>query len=194
MTLERDAQKRDAFWKQIEALDPDDLVFLDEMGVSLALCLLYGWGEKGEDLIEEVASKRGKNLSVIGAFDSLGMICSQSQLGAMNRKDFERFLVKDLLCQLTPGSVIIMDNASIHKGGDIEKLIAKAGCTLLYLPPYSPDFNPIELAWAFIKKLIRREGPRDDPSRQSALDRALASIPDTLAPACFRHCKYGQSI
>ena len=63
------------------------------MGVSLALCLLYGWGEKGEDLIEAVASKRGKNLSVIGAFDSLGMICSQSQLGAMNRKDFERFLV-----------------------------------------------------------------------------------------------------
>jgi hypothetical protein len=73
--LERDAQKRAEFWKQIEALAPDELVFLDEMGVSLALCLLYGWGEKGEDLIEEVASKRGKNLSVIGAFDSLGMIC-----------------------------------------------------------------------------------------------------------------------
>ncbi|WP_395088997.1 IS630 family transposase [Armatimonas sp.] len=192
MALERDAQKRAEFWKQIEALDPNDLVFLDEMGVSLALCLLYGWGEKGEDLIEQVASKRGKNLSVIGAFDSLGMICTQSQLGAINRDSFERFLI-ELLQQLTAGSVIIMDNASIHKGGRIEELITKAGCTVLYLPPYSPDFNPIELAWAFVKKLIRREGPRDDASRQSALTKALALIPDTLGAACFRHCKYLQS-
>jgi transposase len=189
--LERDAQKRAEFWKQIEALNPDDLVFLDEMGVSLALCLLYGWGKKGEDLIQQVASKRGKNLSVIGAFDSLGMICTQSQLGAINRDSFERFLI-ELLQQLTAGSVIIMDNASIHKGGRIEELITNAGCTVLYLPPYSPDFNPIELAWAFVKKLIRREGPRDDASRQSALAKALASIPDTLGAACFRHCKYLQ--
>jgi transposase len=159
------------------------------MGVSLALCLLYGWGEKGEDLIEQVASKRGKNLSVIGAFDSLGMICTQSQLGAINRDSFERFLI-ELLQQLTPGSVIIMDNASIHKGGRIEELITTAGCTVLYLPPYSPDFNPIELAWAFVKKLIRREGPRDDASRQSALERALAAIPATLGAACFGHCNY----
>lgn len=190
--MERDAQKRAEFWKQIEALDPNELVFLDEMGVSLALCLLYGWGEKGEDLIEQVASKRGKNLSVIGAFDSLGMICTLSQLGAINRDSFERFLI-ELLQQLTAGSVIIMDNASIHKGGRIEELITKAGCTVLYLPPYSPDFNPIELAWAFVKKLIRREGPRDDASRQSALTKALALIPDTLGAACFRHCKYLQS-
>lgn len=164
------------------------------MGVSLALCLLYGWGDKGEDLIEKVASKRGKNLSVIGAFDSLGMICTQTQLGAMKRADFEHFLREELLCQLTAGSVVIMDNASIHKGGNVEELITQAGCRLLYLPPYSPDFNPIELAWAFVKKRIRREGPRDDESRQSALFKALASIPETLGTACFRHCKYIQPI
>lgn len=194
IALERDSVKREEFWRQIEALNPHDLVFLDEMGVSLALCLLYGWGKKGEDLIQQVASKRGKNLSVIGAFDSLGMIVTRSQLGAMNRRDFETFLAKDLLTQLTPGSVLVLDNASIHKGGNIAKLVEKAGCTLLYLPPYSPDFNPIELAWAYVKKIIRRIGPRENDARERALTDALAAIPDTLARACFKHCGYLQPI
>jgi transposase len=180
--------------KQIEALNPDDLVFLDEMGVSLALCLLYGWGKKGEDLIQEVASKRGKNLSVVGAFDRIGMICTKSQQGAMTRADFERFLARDLLPLLTVGSVLVLDNASIHKGGKIAQLIEKAGCRLLYLPPYSPDFNPIELAWAFLKRIIRRLGPRDDAAREQALEQAVAAVPDTLANACFRHCGYHQTI
>lgn len=162
------------------------------MGVSLALCLMYGWGEKGKDLIAQVAAKRGKNLSVIGAFDSLGMICTQSQLGAMKRSDFECFLSKELLTQLTPGSVLVLDNASIHKGGKIAELVEAAGCTLLYLPPYSPDFNPIELAWGFVKRLIRRAGPREDAGREQALADALSAIPDTLARSCFRHCGYYQ--
>jgi len=194
IAAERDPAKRDEFLKQIEAIDPDELVFLDEMGVSLRLSLLYGWGKKGKDLIEKVSAKRGKNLSVIGAFDSLGMICTSHQLGAMKRVDFERFLCLKLLPCLTPGSVLVLDNATIHQGGKIATLVKKAGCRLLYLPPYSPDFNPIELAWAFLKKIIRRLAPRDDDSRETALASALASIPDSLPSACFRHCGYHQSI
>jgi transposase len=72
--------------------------------------------------------------------------------------------------------------------------VAKAGCRLLYLPPYSPDFNPIELVWAFVKGLIRKRGPRDDASREEALALALAAILDSLTPADFRHCKYCQII
>jgi transposase len=158
---------------------------------------LYGWGKKGEPLIEAVpARRRGKNLSVLGAFDIEGMVATTSKLGAMTRADFERFLQEDLLPCLLPGSVLVLDNASIHKGGQIEclvsKLVSKAGCRVLYLPAYSPDLNPIELAWAFVKGLVRKCGPRDEAGRQQVVEAALAAIPETLAPACFRHCNYRQ--
>ena len=163
------------------------------MGVSLALSLLYGWGKKGNVLIEAVTAKRGKNLSVLGAFDRTGMIATTAKLGAMIRPDFERFLREDLLPKLPQGSTLVFDNATIHKGGNIKALITKAGCRLLYLPPYSPDFNPIELAWALLKRRIRKWGPRDD-AREKAVADALAAVPDGFPKACFQHCNYKQPI
>ena len=167
-------------------------MFLDESGFSLALSVLYGWGKKGEPLIETVPARRGKNLSVLGAFDIEGMVATTSKPGAMTRADFERFLQEDLLPRLLPGSVLVLDNASIHKGGRIEGLVSKAGCLVLYLPPYSPDLNPIELVWGFVKRLVRKCGPREEVPRQEAVAAAIAAIPESLAPACFRHCQYLQ--
>ena len=167
-------------------------MFLDESGFSLALSVLYGWGKKGEPLVEAVPARRGKNLSVLGAFDIEGVVATTSKLGAMTRADFEQFLHTGLLPRLLPGSVLVLDNASIHKGGQIESLVSKAGCRVLYLPPYSPDLNPIELAWSFVKRLVRKCGPCEEAVRQQVVAAALAAIPATLAPACFRHCKYLQ--
>ena len=165
-------------------------MFLDEMGVSLALCPRSGWGKQGEALVQSVPGRRGTNLSVIGALDGLGVIVTAQQLGAMKRVDFERFLSQDLLPRLTEGSVLVLDNATIHKGGQIAELVEQAGCRLLYLPPYSPDFNPIELIWAYVKRLLRTAGPRDDLARETALAEALAAVPDHLSAAGFRHCDY----
>jgi len=170
----------------------DLLVFLDESGFSLALSVLYGWGKKGKPLVEAVPARRGKNLSVLGAFDIEGMVATTSKQGAMTRADVEQFLRRDLLPRLLPGCVLVLDNASIHKGGRIERLVKRAGCRVLYLPPYSPDLNPIELAWSFVKHWVRRCGPREDATRQQAVEDAIAAIPESLAPACFRHCQYLQ--
>ena len=167
------------------------------------MSVLYGGGKKGEPLIEAVPVRRGTNLSVLGALDIEGVVSTTNKLGAMTRADFEQFLRVELLPCLLPGSVLVLDNASIHKGGQIEGLVSKAGCRVLYLPPCRPaalltgpvifdDLNPIELAWAFVKRLVRKGGPREEVVRQQAVEAALAAIPEALAPACFRHCGYLQ--
>ena len=112
----------------------------------------------------------------------------------MTRADFERFLHTDLLPRLLPGSVLVLDNASIHKGGQIESLVSKAGCRVLYLPPYSPDFSPIELAWSWIKSFVRRAGPRDNAARLATVHEAVQALPERHAPAWFRKCGYGQPL
>ena len=89
-------------------------MFLDESGFSLALSVLYGWGKKGEPLVEAVPARRGKNLSVLGAFDIEGMVATTSKPGAMTRADFERFLQEDLLPLLLPGSVLVRVQARLR--------------------------------------------------------------------------------
>ena len=115
------------------------------------MALLYGWGKRGEPLVASVPARRGKNLSVLGAIALEGVVAHTSKEAAMTRADVERFFEVDLLPQLLPGSVLVLDNASIHKGGNIERLATGAGCRVLYLPPYSPELNPIELIWSFVK-------------------------------------------
>ena len=121
------------------------------------------------------------------------MIPSTGKLGAMKRVDFEAFLRRDLLPRLLPGSVLVLDKARLHHGGQIEKLVEKAKCRLLYLPPDSPDLSPIELAWSWIKNRVRQRAARDEASRQAAIDQAIAALPAAHAPAWFRHCGCLQS-
>lgn len=166
------------------------MVFLDESGFSLALYRLYGWGPRGERLVESVPFCRGQNLSVLGAFDGEGMLCTTSKLGAMQRLDMEKFLEQELLPRLLPGSVLVLDNARIHHGGRIAEIVAAAGCALVYLPPYSPDFSPIELAWGWIKAFVRRLCPRDSDARQQAIQSAIAALPPEFAVGWFGHCGY----
>jgi hypothetical protein len=117
-------------------------VFQDESGFSLAFCLAYGWSARGERLAEVVPFQRGANLSVLGALDWEGMVCTCSKEGAMKRVDVEAFLKSDLLPRLLPGAVPVLDNARIHHGGRIEEIVTAAGCSILYLPPYSPGILP----------------------------------------------------
>ncbi len=185
---ERDQKKRQAFQKEIETIDPKDLVFIDESGFSLSLYQHYGWAPETERLIEAVPFNRGKNLSVVGALGIEGMLSFRHKPGAMKRADIEAFLTQDVLPGLLPGSVIVLDNAKIHKGGKIQQIVEKAGCWLLYLPPYSPDFSPIEPAWGWIKNRVRQRCPIDEQSRVAAVEESVQAVPPQFAPNWFRNC------
>lgn len=113
---------------------------------------------------------------MIGAFNLSGMVAMTSVLGAVRREGFESFLRHHVLPAVTPGTVLVLDNARIHHGGDIESIVSSFGCSLLYLPPYSPDLSPIELAWSYMKHRIRGIGPRDDATREAAIEDMLGRV------------------
>jgi len=199
VAVERCEEKRAAFRGQIAGVPLEKLVFLDECGFGLNLHRLYGWTIGGGRCVEVVPFERGLNRSVLGALSlpapdcPTGLRALWQKLGAWTRATFEAFLQDGLLPVLEIGSVLVLDNASIHRGGAIRELVEAAGCSLLYLPPYSPDLNPIELAWSFIKGRVRAEAPREDGHREEAIHEATRQLPPLAPTAWFRHCGLSQT-
>lgn len=117
----------------------------------------YGWNERGERFCALKSGKREGRVNMIAALCHQKLLAPFTVEGACNRTVFETWLEKCLVPVLRPGQVIVMDNATFHKGGRIEQLIQKAGCLLLYLPSYSPDLNQIEKCWSWLKSRIRKQ-------------------------------------
>jgi len=187
--------KREAYQEQIAQVPLDKLVFLDECGFSLALYRLYGWVIGGGRCVETVPFhlQRGKAHAVVGALSlptpdcPSGLRALWQKAGAWNRASFEAFLQDGLLPVLQPGSVLVLDNARFHHGGQIQALVEEAGCSLLYLPPYSPDFNPIELLWSWLKARVRVLAPRDPNQRWNDIHNAADVLPLQFAKHWFQH-------
>lgn len=146
----------------------------------------YGWSVRGERLFEAIPLQRGKNYSVLGALSLDGMVATFGKEGSIKRVDLEVFLERDLLPRLPAGSILVLDNARAHHGGRIAEIVAAADCSVLYLPAYSPDFNPIELAWGWIKAFVRGLAPRDATLRLAAIQSAIDSLPQEFAKSWFR--------
>jgi transposase len=149
------------------SLDARSLVFVDEMGTNISLSPLYGWAKKGERARCAVPRNRGKNTTVLASMSMEGMGPSLAVEGATTAAVFEAYVEQVLAPSLRKGQVVVMDNLSAHKAQRIRELIEEWGCELLYLPPYSPDLNPIEEAFSKIKNLIRKAEAR---SREALLE------------------------
>jgi len=153
---ERNKKQRENFLKELESINPGDVVYLDEFGMDDNDVKSRGWAKKGKRLHAIKKSQRAIRISVIGSLNLKKLIAPFLFEGYCTRDVFEVYLKKTLIPQLRAGQVLIIDNAAFHKGGKIKQLIESVGCRLLYLPTYSPDLNPIEKYWFVIKNKIRK--------------------------------------
>jgi transposase len=144
---ERVQQQRFEFWQLVQGILAKDLIFINESGINLALTRSFARSAKGKRPRGKRPQTRGKNVSLIDAIGHKGLITQVSLLGSTDGLTFETFVAQCLVPKLWSGACVLMDNCSIHKGAAIEALITQAGAKLIYLPPYSPDFLPIENCW-----------------------------------------------
>ena len=146
--MERDEWLR-AAWRVLisQEVNSKRLVFVDEMGANISLSSLRAWSKRGERAHCSVPRNRGPNTTLLTSMSVEGVGPSLAVEGTSTRPVFEGYLEKVLLPSLQRGQIVVMDNLTAHKGDRIRELIESAGCELLYLPPYSPDLNPIEEAF-----------------------------------------------
>lgn len=183
-------QERVQFWQLVQGILAKDLIFIDESGINLAMVRLRARAPKGKRAHGKRPQKRGKNVSLIGAIGLEGRLTQVSLIGATDGLTFEAFVTCRLVPKLWPGACVVMDNCSIHKGAEIERLIRDAGARLIYLPPYSPDFSPIENCWSKIKTILRTIGARTYQDLTKAIEDAFSSVSLEDLRGWFTHCCY----
>jgi transposase len=187
---ERDEEARSAWRAAATQLDPEQLVFVDESGTNISLTRVYGWAPQHRRATGSVPRNHGKNLTLVAALRPDGVHEPWLIEGAMDTATFEWYITEQLAPRLRPGQVVVMDNLSAHKADRIRQAIEARGCQLLFLPPYSPDFTPIEQAFSKIKAILRGLGARSKEALQEAVRLAIEAITRHDAAAWFAHAGY----
>jgi transposase len=176
----------------ISSIEPERFVFVDECSSNTSLAPLYGWARKGERAHQKAPRNWGKkNITLLSSIGKeWGMGASLVVEGSTNGAVFETYLEDVLLPTLKRGQVVVMDNLSAHKGERVRELIEAKGCELIYLPPYSPDFNPIEQAFSKLKSYLREACARTQQTLMEVIGEALSTISASDAEGFFEHCGY----
>jgi transposase len=165
--------RREAWFESQLDLDPERLVFIDETWASTNMARRYGRALRGRRLRVGVPHGHWKTTTFVAGLRRSGLIAPFVLDGPINRHAFETYVARVLVPELRPGDVVIMDNLPSHKGPRVRELIEAAGASLRYLPPYSPDFNPIENAFAKLKALLRKAAERTVEGLWNAIGRLV---------------------
>jgi transposase len=187
---ERDAGAREAFRVQIATLDPEQVVAVDETASTIALTRRYARAPLEQRAYGSVPKNYGTSTTVVTALTATGFGPAVTIDGAMTTAAFHIFVRDSLAPTLRAGQVVVLDNLSAHKTVAVVALIEHRGCTVLYLPPYSPDFNPIELAFAKLKAFLRHAAARTQDTLDTAIREGLDIVTPNDARAFFHHCGY----
>lgn len=182
--------QRRAFQQEVAGLDVEQFKFLDESSVNLTLTRLYGRAAPDQRVVDSAPQPSGPQTTTLAVIGLRGLTAPLVLSGAVTGTVFYGYIQQCVVPTLQPGDVLFMDNLSAHKVAGIEALIEARGAHLIYLPPYSPDFNPIELAWSKVKTILRRRKARTFPDLLEALKQALRAITRQDIQGWFVHCGY----
>lgn len=183
-------RQRTLFKQAVAELAVEQFKFLDESSVNLSLTRLYGRAAPEQRVVDSVPQPSGPLTTTLAVIGLRGITAPLVLSGAVNGTVFYDYLQQCVVPTLLPGDILFMDNLSAHKVAGIDALIEARGAHLIYLPPYSPDFNPIELAWAKVKTILRRLKARTWPTLIEALKAALLAITPQDIQGWFIHCGY----
>lgn len=187
---ERDPWRRAAFALEQADLDAHQIVVIDEVGSNLDLTPTHAWAPLGERAVARAPRNTPITTTTIASLTDQGMGPAVIVKGGVDRLTFESYLEQVLAPTLYPGQVVLVDNLSAHTSTRAQALVAACGCRLRYLPPYSPDYSPCELAFAQIKADLRRVAARTADKLEDAIATALQQISAADARAFFQHCGY----
>jgi transposase len=147
-------EKRKRYQEEIAGIPPQSLVYIDESGIEMTICKESGWSAKGKPIQAKKSGKYYERTNIIAGYVNKNTIAPMVFNGSCNTIIFNSWVENFLIKELVPGQFVVMDNASFHKSQKTKELIESVGCKLIFLPPYSPDLNPIEKFWANMKRWI----------------------------------------
>jgi transposase len=186
-----DVAERRREWKTEQPKrDARRLIFIDETWTKTNMTRLRGRAPKGHRLIDKTPHSHWQTTTLIAGLGVEGVRCSMVVDGAVNGDIFESFVEHVLVPESRPGDVVVMDNLSSHKRVRTRELIEGAGATVEFLPPYSPDLNPIEMIFSKLKQLLRSLGSRTRELLWNSMQTVLDQVTPTDARSCFEHCGY----
>jgi transposase len=171
-------------------LDLERFKFVDESGVNLAMTRLFGRAPRGERVTDSVPQNYGENVTMLGALSLGGVEALMTVNGATDGDIFLVFVREMLAPALSEGDVVIWDNLGAHRSAVVREAVEARGATVMFLPPYSPDMNPIERCWSKIKTFLRAAKARTREALEAALKQALATVTESDARAWFEHSGY----
>ena len=187
----RDVLARRRLWFEGQAgLAPERLIFIDETGASTKMARLRGWSRKGERCRASIPHGHWKTTTLTAGLRLSGLAAPMLLDGPMHGAAFKAYVEQVLVPELDPGDIVVMDNLPAHKVAGIRQAIEAAGATLLYLPPYSPDCNPIEMAFSKLKALLRKAAARTVDDLWDAIADAIDAFTSTECENYFAAAGY----
>lgn len=189
------AERRTAWSQGVGGVDPRRLIFLDESGAKTNLTRTYGWGRGGERVVEATPHGHWGTTTMLAAIRVDGVIpdACLAFSGATDGQVFRTYVQDMLAPTLSAGDIVVMDNLASHKVKGVREAIEATGAALSYLPPYSPDLNPIERMWSKVKTLVRKAQARSQTALYDAIGQALRAVTDGETANYFAAAGYAMN-